>query len=342
MNYSLPSRRSRWLALVFGLAIAAQTEAAINYSITFVDPGGAHASYYAGISSNLPAAGATWARYFAASGNLAIEVQFDAQAPGVIGYSLTSGFVRNDGTRDIFEQGAAYELRTGIDPNGNAADIIIRLRPNFLLNVLWLDPNPTMRTDPIPADRLDAVSVFMRNLAYAFAFNGWRDPNTGVPPATYMSTFDVFIVSNGADFFFNGASASALYGGSVPLTYGRLYTLGNAAPRPGSDLQGDLINGIGFAYQARYYISALDLAIAKDCGMAVREYLEVLSLTKPESNQFLLQGLGVPTAPHRVLATDNLAQEFQFLGNTTADSNGNFTFPDSTTVARRFYQVAYP
>jgi hypothetical protein len=29
------------------------------------------------------------------------------------GTSVSNGFVRNDGTRDMFEQGAAYEVRTG-------------------------------------------------------------------------------------------------------------------------------------------------------------------------------------------------------------------------------------
>ncbi len=40
---------------------------------------------------------------------------------------MTSGFVRNDGTCDIFEQGAAYEIRTGIDPNGATPDVRIRV-----------------------------------------------------------------------------------------------------------------------------------------------------------------------------------------------------------------------
>src|SRR3954462_11318634 len=81
-------------------------------------------------------------------------------------------FVRNDGTRDIFEQGAAFEVRTGTDPNGANPDIRIRIGTACLTNQLWFDPHPETRTDPIPANHIDALSVFIHEFGHAFAAIG--------------------------------------------------------------------------------------------------------------------------------------------------------------------------
>ena len=214
----------------------------IVFSVTIIDSGGAYSSYYPAITAAVEAAGAEWSRYLVGSTNLEVEVTITSSV-AVGGYSATSGFVRNDGTRDIFEQGAAYELRTGIDPNGANPDILITVPPFFLADVLWFDPQPAQRTDPVPPDRVDAISVFTRWLGGAFVFNGWMNPTTGELPPTYMSTFDANIQFDGSNFFFVGPTAVTRYGGPVPLTYGNIYRLGNNPPRPGSNLLSDLMNG---------------------------------------------------------------------------------------------------
>ena len=124
--------------------------------------------------------------------------------PTVNGASATSGFVRNDGTRDIFEQGAAFEIRTGMDPNGATPDIRITFGTTYMINVLWFDPNPQTRTDPIPASKVDAISVLTHELGHALVFNGFRNGTTGEPPAGFMSTFDVPVTFDGNNLFFGG------------------------------------------------------------------------------------------------------------------------------------------
>src|SRR4030095_3774097 len=59
---------------------------------------------------------------------------------------------------------------------------------------------------------------------------------------------------HGSDLFFNGASAVALYGGPVPITYGNPHPLGNEAPRSGSDLLPDLMNGIVFTRDLEVFV----------------------------------------------------------------------------------------
>lgn len=327
-----------------GEATPQTAEGPIVYSVSFNDPGGTYSSYYAAITSCVQAAGADWARYLIGSGNLEVEVMIAANASGG-GNSATSGFVRNDGARDIFEQGAAYEVRTGIDPNGATPDIYISLPTNFLTNVLWFDPQPAQRSASVPADRVDAISVFSRWLGRAFAFNGWMNPTTGELPATYMSTFDENIHFDGSNFFFVGPTAKMRYGGPVPLTYGNIYRVGNNPPRPGSDLLADLMNANGFEYGRRYYISQLDVDIVKDCEVAVAPYLEILSIARSGSGADF-SGRGVPTAVHKIQATNDLSQAFDPnpIATPAGDSNGNFQFTDVAppNPLKRFYRVVFP
>jgi hypothetical protein len=242
--------------------------AAITYNVTFVDPSGPYASYYPAITAALQAAGAEWNRHLVGSGNLEVEISM-VNIPTMDGASISTGFVRNNGTRDIFEQGAAYEVRTGIDPNGVDPDIRIRIGTTYITTDLWFDPNPQTRNTPIPANKIDAISVFIHELGHAFVFNGWMNGTTGQLPPTYMSTMDEQSSFDGSNLFFNGTGATGRYGGPVPLTYGNYGHIGNNAPRPGSNLLFDLMNGVVYYYQTRYFISPLDSEIAKDSGIAI-------------------------------------------------------------------------
>lgn len=247
----------------------------VTYNISFADPGSVYASYYPAITAALQAAGAEWNRHLIGSGNLEVEVSF-ANISTMDGTSVSSGFVRNDGTRDIFEQGAAYEIRTGTDPNGADPDIRIRIGTAYLAGALWFDPDPQTRTAPIPANHIDAVSVLIHELGHAFVFNGWMNATNGQLPPTYMSTFDTNASFDGSNVFFNGTGAMGRYGGPVPVTYANYGHLGNNAPRPGPDLLFDLMNGVIYYYQTRYFISPMDVEVARDSGMFVSPPIDQL------------------------------------------------------------------
>lgn len=323
-----------------------QSSGPIVYSITFVDPGAVNAAYYSGLTENIKAAGAFWAGFLSGGGNIEVEVEFTNAIAGVDGASYSNGYVHTTGARSVYEQGAAYEIRTGTDPNGATADVHIRINPTYLANTLWLDPHPLDRTDPIPANHLDGVSIFIHELGHAFAFTGWINGTTGALPASYMSTFDERVQFDGSNFFFTGPLAQADYGSPVPITYGNQGHLGNNTPRPGSDLLTDLMNGVVYYYQTRYIISHLDRAIVKDCGVDIALELptiRVSSLTK-SSGHFVVQGGGIPSRLHRIKATTNLAQPFAAIGSATTDSAGNLQFDDTaaSSYSARFYRVVYP
>jgi hypothetical protein len=254
--------------LLLAIAAANPASAQVSFNISFNDPGGTYSSYYADITSNLGAAENLWGQSLSGSTTFDVVVSFDENINRSFGHSVVSSFVENTGGYDIYEQGAAAKLRTGVDPNAASPDISIGLNPTYMTSELWFDPSPASRTTAVPSDRTDAVSVFLHELGHAFAFNGWRD-GSGNLPGNYMSTFDQHISEVGGDLYYSGTAAEGSYGGPVPITWGNPNHIGNQTPRPGSDLIPDLMNGIVFNRGTRYDISGLDLAIAQDAGLAV-------------------------------------------------------------------------
>jgi hypothetical protein len=253
----------------------------INYSITYDDPGNTYSSYYSQIDSNLQAAGADWAsNLIAGAGNMGsatdieIVVRF-TNAPTANAGSATTAYVGNDGTYNLFEQGMAYELNTGNDPNGSSYDFELNIGTAYLQNQLWFDPSPTLRTAVIPSNKVDAYSVLLHELAHGWAFNGFRNQTTGGLPNSGLdaSTFDAMTVfdplaPNDQKFTFVGSTTQALYGGPMPLTYNNIYHFGNN-PGAGQALNDELMFGPYYDFQKRYYITDLTRAVLTDVGINV-------------------------------------------------------------------------
>ncbi len=258
-----------------------------SWNVSFDDPGSAQAAYYAGLTRVIQAAGHEWGQLFNSGASIEVTVKFDPTLATAYGRSLTAGYLYHsaDGL-DIYEQGSASEINTGVDPNGAAADveIVIGTQPgaNYLADTLWFDPDPASRSADIPDGKVDAESVMMQALGHAIAYNGWRDWSTGQLPSTYASTFDQYIYKSGSDFLFSGAFAHEVYGADPALMPGSLYHWGPAGTAPGVDLANQLMNGVSLAAQTRYEISPLDIAVMYDIGMNMR-------ITPPAvvSNQFV-------------------------------------------------------
>jgi Domain of unknown function (DUF4114) len=241
----------------------------LTFNTTFDDPAGTYARFYAGIQSHVAAAGAIWSKYLTGSGSLEVTIKFSAAAGSIVsGRSLQPVDLRTTGSLKVQEQGAAAEIRTGFDPNGTTPDIEFNFNPDNLANELWFDPDPIARTASVPSNKTDAVSAIMHEFGHAIGFNGWKDDLTGALPADYQSTFDEKTSFDGTNFFFTGAQSTAIYGSAVPLTFGNITHLGNNAPRPGSNLNTDLMH-MGLARGIRTDISALDLAILADVGVSI-------------------------------------------------------------------------
>ncbi len=285
---TLTGRAVRRAILAAGLiAAAAPARAAVVYTVAFNDPSNAEAAYHAEIAADLLAAGADWSGHLIGTGTVNLQVNFDAEATAS-GASATSVLVGTRNGLSVYEQGAAYAA-TGGEGAHTAVDGVINIGTSYLSQYLWFDPAPATRTAPVPAGRVDAVSVFLHELCHIFAFNGFRNAQTGALPGSYESTFDQDVsftsTAGGVTPFFTGANAEAIYGGPVPLTYGDYPHFGNTAPRPGSDLTtvaaDELMNGVTFYTGLRYDVSPLDLSVLKDTGVPVR-FPEFVAVNVPE------------------------------------------------------------
>jgi hypothetical protein len=273
-----------------GLFALDDARAVVSFSTAISDPAAQATPYYSSISSAIDASLGSWSSYLSGSAALSIEVEITSSVPRAASASVTSGFVESRGGFNVFEQGAAFEIRTGIDPNGSAPDVRLQINPGYLSDELWFDPDPFSRTAAIEPDRTDAVSVFLHELGHAFAFNGWGDLITGALPADYESTWDMLTVFDGSGLFFQGPAAIQAYGGPVPITTGNNFHIGNAAGR-GSDLVPDLMNGVRLFRGTRYSISPLDLAMMQDMGVELAP--GVLVVPEPEIYLLMLPSLGL-------------------------------------------------
>lgn len=271
------ARASTGLALVTGLLWAPAAQASVSFQVLFDDAAALYGGYHGAIERTVVSAGRSWVSNFsqpAADTVLTVKIAF-ANVSTANGGSLTSFSLGSSGGLNLLEQGAATELRTGIDPNGSTPDIQINIGINgYLQNELWFDPTPDNPADDVvPINRTDARSVMLHELGHAFGFNGWRNGSTGALPGDYLSTFDaqVALTSTAAGnlLVFTGAAAQAVYGGPVPITFGNYSHIGNNAPRAGADLIPDLMNGVVYQRGTRYSISALDLAMMLDAGLPV-------------------------------------------------------------------------
>ncbi|PZQ12015.1 MAG: hypothetical protein DI564_13685 [Rhodanobacter denitrificans] len=260
----------------------------------------------ADISAHLVAAGRVWTAALGIARPVTIDVRVGIAAIATAnGASAATAAVGVVAGRDTYEQGAVYELRTSIDVNGAQTDAVVNIGLAYLRDELWFDPDPLMRVAPVPADRTDAMSVFLHEWGHVLAYNGWSDPTSGEPPAGYWSTFDRWMLP-GAPTLFAAPASSSSWGSAPDLTTGNNKHWGNAdttavapraarpvqwrdgAPVPwmvcelplsrdappsgdatprGGGLLDQLMNGVVFYRGTRYGLSALDRALLLDVGL---------------------------------------------------------------------------
>jgi hypothetical protein len=284
--------------LMTSSAASAQVQFPVSFDATAA---GLTATEQQMITQHLQAAGASWLQLISIAGARSIEISVginDAR-PTANASSVTSGFVSNEAGRNLFEQGVANELRTGVDPNGAAPDMVVSFNTNYLRNELWFDPNPSQRDAPVPMDRTDAMSVCIHEIGHALAYNGWADLNTGVAPATFWSTFDRWISPRATPTtynYFDGPRALIAYGGRPDLTTGNIFHWTNSTAKqffthqedgepvsvdlkyaemikngsPNRALIDEVMNGVVFFRGRRYQLSALDRAVLEDAGLPTR------------------------------------------------------------------------
>ncbi|HET8871294.1 MAG TPA: PEP-CTERM sorting domain-containing protein [Aquabacterium sp.] len=269
--------RASVLAAVTLSVSSLPAQAALDSSVHIVDTANLVSGLYDQIANHVNAALSDWGRYLVGSAKIDVEFNVTNSVATAAASSRASAYIGDHGAIHVYGAGMAYKVDTGIDVNGATPDIEILCNPTYLLNELWFDPDPYLRQTGVPTNKTDAMSVFIHEVGHALAFNGWGSSVDGSLPGNYASTWDVNTIYKGGELYFTGSNAVALYGGDIPVTIGSNYHIGNASGA-GSDLLGDIMNGVSFVRGSRYDISALDLAMAKDMGVNVAAVPEPTSL----------------------------------------------------------------
>ena len=264
----LPRLRSAFVAATLACGLSG-AHAALTATVSVVDDNHLIAGLYDQIVSHVGAALTNWGQYIVGDANISVEVKVTDSVVRSAGASRASAFIREQNGIAVYGAGTAYKINNGVDVNGDAADVEILLNPNYARDELWFDPDPFARQALMPADKTDAVSVFLHEMGHAIAFNGWGQLPDGKLPGTYASTWDINTAFDAGGLYFTGAKAQAIYGGAVPVTWGNNYHIGNPVG-VGSDLLNDVMNGVVFYRGQRYSVSALNVAMAEDMGVVVQ------------------------------------------------------------------------
>jgi len=214
------------------------------------------------ILATMNAAAQIWAHYLTPN-NVTIDIKI------AIDNRLFGGNVLADGGPDaylstganfngkpVYDTGTAIKLRGGGDINGAAPEIDVGLTVDSIRNFL------TFKTDDsaaVPAGRYDALSVFLHEIGHGLGIIDTADfasfPGVGV--------YDTF-VQNGKFIGANAEAAAGLPLG-IPLEAASLSHISEASP-----LGGDLMS-TAITSGTNAHISALDLGILQDIGVAVRK-----------------------------------------------------------------------
>ncbi|WP_406857159.1 DUF4214 domain-containing protein [Alsobacter sp. KACC 23698] len=237
----------------------------INGTITFNNAVGETPDILNLLTIDINSALATWSSLLAGNASLKLNVELLNSIPSGRADGAPANVVPiSTGAVTVVEGTAAHELRTGLDTVGALPDINIRIQDSFLKNVLFLDPTPDDASD-IPSQRGDFVTTIIHEIAHGLGFSGYFGSTVA---GSYQSPFDQYISNSGGSQYFTGPNAVSVYGGPVPLTNGNMYHLGNPSPGAGSNLLGDMMNGVSYTAGLRYLPSQLDLAMLADLGIA--------------------------------------------------------------------------
>lgn len=225
--------------------------------ISFNDASGTLAPYEAAIKLSAAAAWDMWAVHFTRIAPIEVEITYARGAEGVLasaGPAIEVYTGESYNGKRVTQSGVSRELATGQDPNGAAPDAKITLSADLARLAFRDSPD-----DPLPRDKLDALSIFAHEFGHVLGFRSALDAN-GQPAQGFITNYDRYISGTAAGALnYNGPTALQVKGGSVPLA-----SSGPAHINVGGDL---MTTSIG-AGEAKL-VGVLDLAVLRDTGLPV-------------------------------------------------------------------------
>jgi autotransporter-associated beta strand protein len=213
------------------------------------------------VLDTMNAAATLWSHYLTAANvtlNLTIAINNSFFSGNVLAQGGPDAFGATGATfngKTVYDTDAGIKLRTGTDINGAAADLTVDLTVNSIRNMLAFKTDDSAA---VPGNRVDALSVFLHEIGHGLGIIDASE--SGTFPG--VGVYDTF-VQNGK---FTGTNAEAAAGApsGIPLEPGSLSHLSESSAYGGDLMSTAIGNG------TNVHISAIDLGILQDIGVAVR------------------------------------------------------------------------
>lgn len=188
------------LATLFTFSVFARTPT-LPYELLIQDPENHLGADRAGVIANIDAAMDDWGKWIQSKGTIRIFINVTndtAATEGRFGGRATTN--RYDGEWNgykVHEDAAIYTMRTGKRIKNSDSEIIVNVNPTYMRKAYWIDPKPLERTTPVPAGKIDLVTVFAHEIGHGFGMNGFLNRTDGsVNAQLSLSPFDKFIIQS--------------------------------------------------------------------------------------------------------------------------------------------------
>ncbi len=238
----------------------------VNAGITIIwnDTDGAFDGYRADLTSHLQAAVDRWGFRLQGYSDFVISVTPAEESEPFTCHSDCWSYYDTVEGVDFFEPGLSTHLRNGFPASTGHPDVQVTLNPAYLRTHLWFDPRPDVRVDAVAPAKVDAISLFIRGLGTALAFDGALGSGPLLPRGG-ISSFDRNTSLVNGVLAFTGHQAELAHASPVPLNQRSHYFL--QVDAPGGTLSSDVMAGTELVPGARYDISSLDWAILSDSNV---------------------------------------------------------------------------
>jgi hypothetical protein len=287
-------RNACHLATLFIMLALARQSPALSFSFTYVDDAsGTFASRgwmdpNSLFQQNIRAAADLWAARIDSNATIVVRIDTHSFAARAGGTNSSGRFLYSHNGKFVWEPGPLTRILTGSNPGETfyGYDILLGFDANFVSNNYWFDPHPELRSDPVPGNRGDFMSVVMHEMGHGWGMTGYRDFPTGQILGNDATLFDDHtyfggngnpIATNGTrnPMFFDGDHGAAAYGSDLHLTnkppgdfnYSQNYFhLSSCTSGSPDGLGAALMNGCVLPNGTRMEITPFDIAVYADLG----------------------------------------------------------------------------
>jgi hypothetical protein len=238
---------------------------------------------------NIRAAADLWAAHIDSDETIIVDVDTHSFVARAGGTNTLGRYIYTNGEgKQVWEFGPLTRILTGQNEGEivYGYDILLGFDAAFVDAQYWFDPQPELRTAPVPANNGDFMSVVLHELGHAFGFTGYRDFASGQVEGNFATKFDDLSYFGGDGnptdidgspnpMFFAGDQSEIVYGEPLPLThkppgdpnFGQNFFHVSACNGGSPDgLEGALMNGCVLPNGQRLEISPVEVAVLEDIG----------------------------------------------------------------------------